>query len=192
MARLILASRSPDRLKLLCDAGFEVDAVSADVAEPDPAGFTNLDAGLFHIAHLKAQAVARRGVQGVILAADTVGFVGGRVFGKPADRIEAEKMLRAISGTVHEVRTGWCLLRTRDDLVIGGVERTEIEMRRWTEPELTAYLDHGDWVGRSGAYRIQLPADPFVTRIAGCATNVVGVPIERLQELFAEFPSLAR
>src|SRR5262245_56050907 len=129
MPRLILASRSPYRLQLLRDAGFDVEAVPADIAEPDPATFADLHAGLTYIAHLKAIAVARAGHAGLILAADTVGCIAGRIFGKPTDREEACTMLQAISGTVHEVLTGWCLLRTRDSLLLGGVERTEIEMR---------------------------------------------------------------
>jgi septum formation protein len=157
------------------------------VAEPDPAGFTDLESGLVHIAALKARAVARRGARGLILGADTVGFAGGRVLGKPADRADALRMLRAISGTVHEVLTGWCLLRTRDRLEISGVERTTITMRTWALDEFEAYLDSGAWVGKSGAYGLSHPHDPFVTHIAGSPSNVIGVPLERLAAVIAEF-----
>src|SRR5258708_36628346 len=104
--------------------------------EPDLADFPDLDAGLVHVAALKARAVARGGAQGLIFAADTVGFAGGNVFGKPVDRAEARRMLRAISGTTHSVLTGWCLFRTRDQLQLGGVERTTVTMRAWTEKEI--------------------------------------------------------
>jgi septum formation protein len=203
MSRLILASGSPFRRQLLHDAGFLVEAIPAEIDEPDPAGFADLHAGLMHIAQLKAQAVADRGAEGLIFAADTVGCVAPppqvsspkpqasfRVFGKPADRSDAQRMLEAISGTTHAVLTGWCLLRSSDRLLFSGVEETVIEMRPWSEAELEAYLDSRAWIGKSGAYGLQLPIDPFVTRLEGSAANVVGVPLERLLALFAEFPSL--
>jgi len=114
----------------------------------------------------------------------------GEVLGKPVDRADALRMLQAISGTVHEVLTGWCLLRTRDQLQISGVEMTTIAMRRWTESEFSSYLDSREWLGKSGAYGLQLPNDPFVTHLAGSASNVVGIPIERLQQVLAEFASM--
>jgi nucleoside triphosphate pyrophosphatase len=187
MTRLILASQSADRLELLRGAGYEVEAMPANVAEPELAGCVDLEAGLVHLAALKARAVAPRGGQGLILGADTVGFAGGLVLGKPADRGDALRMLRAISGTVHEVLTGWCLFRTRDQLQIGGVERTTITMRNWTPDEFDAYLDSGAWIGKSGAYGLALPHDPFVTHIAGSPSNVIGVPLERLAAVIAEF-----
>jgi|SRR5579863_1536376 len=190
MPRLILASQSPHRLELLRSAGYDVEAMPANIDEPDPMGCGDLDVGLVHIATLKAYAVSRRGGSGLILAADTVGVAGGTVLGKPADREDAVRMLRAISGTVHEVRTGWCLLRTSDQLQMSGVEKTTITMRAWTESEFEEYLDSGQWVGKSGAYGLELPHDRFVSHIAGSASNVVGVPLERLVEVLAEFHTL--
>jgi septum formation protein len=95
-------------------------------------------------------------------------------------------MLQAISGTVHEVLTGWYLLRTRDQFHVAGVDSTTITMRTWTQDELEAYLDSGAWIGKSGAYGLQLPHDPFVTSIAGSASNVIGIPLEQLTNVIAE------
>lgn len=100
-------------------------------------------------------------------------------------------MLEALSGTKHSVLTGWCLLRTRDRLCVSGVERTEITMRAWTCEEIDGYLDGGAWQGKCGAYGLELPSDPFVTSLAGSASNVIGVPLERLAEVLGEFPNLA-
>ncbi|MFN0052910.1 MAG: Maf family protein [Planctomycetales bacterium] len=190
MRRLILASGSLFRLQLLRDAGFTVAAMSTGFAEPDPATLKPLETGLIHIAQGKALAALEQGGTGLIFAADTVGRVAGQVCGKPRDRAEARRMLEAISGTTHEVLTGWCLLRSRDRLLLGGVERTVIQMRRWTDEELHVYLESGDWIGKSGAYGLQQPVDPFVTGLEGSAANVVGVPLERLQTLLREFPAL--
>jgi septum formation protein len=187
MTRLILASQSPYRLQLLRDAGYDVEAVPAGIDEPDLSGSTDLDADLFHVAVLKARALHRMNVRGLILAADTVGSVAGQVFGKPSDRPDALRMLRAISGTTHDVLTGWCLLRPSDGLIIGGTEKTIITMHPWTEDEFTRYLDSGEWIGKCGAYGLQLPHDPFVTRIEGSAANFIGLPLERLKMVLTEF-----
>jgi septum formation protein len=183
MRSLILASQSPDRLQLLRDAGYDVVAIPSNIPEPDPREFTDIDAGLIFIATLKARAVWRRGAKGLILGADTVGVVDGRLFGKPVDRSDARRMLAAISETRHEVCTGWCLLRTYDELYISGCERTTIAMRCWSPDEIDCYLDTGEWIGKSGAYGLQLPHDPFVSEIVGSSSNVIGVPLERLAEV---------
>lgn len=186
MTRLILASQSPYRLELLQNAGYSVSAIPANIPEPDPAAFPDLESGLIHIATLKARAVLKSGAGELILAADTVGVVAGQVFGKPTDRADARRMLAAISGTVHQVFTGWCLLRTSDQLHVAGVECTTITMRAWTTDEFDCYLDGGEWIGKCGAYGLQLPRDPFVTNICGSASNVVGVPLERIANVLAE------
>jgi septum formation protein len=188
MTRLILASQSPDRLQLLRIAGYEVVAIPADIPEPDLAAFAELEAGLMHIAMLKARAARSKGAVGLILGADTVGVFAGQVFGKPARRTDARRMLTAISGTVHQVFTGWCLLRTRDQLHVTGVECTKVTMRDWSADEVEAYLDSGAWIGKSGAYGLQFPHDPFVTNVTGSTSNVIGIPLERLAEVLNEMP----
>jgi septum formation protein len=185
MPRLILASQSRHRLELLRGAGYDVVAVPAEITEPDPAGFADVKAGLIHIAELKVRDAERRGAQGLILGADTVGLVGGRVFGKPVDRADAQRKLQAISGSVHEVLTGWYLLRTRDQSHFAGAETTTITMRPWTRDEFEAYLESGAWIGKSGAYGLALPHDPFVTSMVGSASNVIGVPLEILADAIA-------
>jgi septum formation protein len=143
MPRLILASQSPDRLELLRSAGYDVVVIPAGIREPDPSTLSDCEAGLIHIATLKARAVWQAGASGLILAADTVGVVAGQVLGKPSDRNDARRMLAALSNSVHQVCTGWCLLRTRDGLHVAGVERTTITMRHWSQAEFEGYLDSG-------------------------------------------------
>jgi septum formation protein len=188
--RLILASQSRARRELLEHAGLDVDVIPSGIDEPDLAGFSDLESGLQYLALCKARAVLGPGVVGTILACDTVSRVQGQLLGKPTDREDAQRMLRLLSGSTHDVLTGWCLLRSHDGLQIGGVERTEITMRPWTGAEITGYLDSGEWEGRCGGYGLQLPRDPFVTEIRGSAANVIGVPLERVQQVLAEFPTI--
>jgi len=187
MPRFILASRSPYRLQLLRDAGYAVESVPSEIVEPELSGGDDLNLRLMSLAQAKVEAVARTGAAGLILGADTVGSVAGKIYGKPADREEALVMLQAISGTTHDVLTGWCLLRTADRLFLSGVERTTIHMRPWASEEFKSYLDSEDWIGKSGAYGLQLPVDPFVIQIEGSRSSVVGVPLERLRAVIDEF-----
>ncbi len=190
MPHIILASGSPFRKQLLEQAGYVVTAVASGVVEPDLALFPDLGAGLIHLAQLKARAVQRQGYSGVILGADTVSLADGQILGKPEDRNAARRMLQQLSGTTHQVLTGWCLLRTTDDLTLSGVEHTRITMRDWSDAEILAYLDSGEWQGKCGAYGLQQPCDPFVTELTGSTSNVIGLPLERLAQIWREFPSL--
>jgi septum formation protein len=188
--RLILASQSKARRELLEQTGFDVDVIPSGIDEPDLAGFPDLEAALQYLALWKAYTVRDRGAGGTILACDTVSRVDGELLGKPTDRDDARRMLRLLSGSTHDVLTGWCLLRTHDGIGLVGVETTTITMRPWTDNEITSYLDSGEWEGRCGGYGLQLPRDPFVIDIQGSAANVIGVPLERVQQAIAEFPSV--
>ncbi len=191
MRQLILASGSPYRKQLLENAGYPVTAVVSGVVEPDLASFPDLGAGLIHLAQLKARAVQRLGHSGLILAADTISLAGCEILGKPSDIDDARRMLRHLSNSTHSVQTGFCLLRTSDGLIWSGIEQTSITMRAWSESEVEVYLNRGEWQGKCGAYGLQLPQDPFVTSLQGSASNVIGVPLERLAALFEEFSILA-
>lgn len=188
---LILASGSASRKQLLENAGYRVTAVVSGIDEPDLAGFPDLHAGLIYLAHLKARAVQQQGKSGLILAADTVSLTDQSILGKPRDLDDARHMLHQLSGSKHAVLTGFCLLRTTDGLTWSGVEQTSIIMRQWTAAEIQAYLDSGEWEGKCGAYGLQLPEDPFITEMQGSASNVIGVPLERLAAIFDEFPGLS-
>jgi septum formation protein len=184
---LILASGSSYRLQLLQEQGYKVTGVVSGVAEPPMDGVEDLGAGLIYLAHLKARAVAQLGHQGLILGADTLSKSSDQILGKPKDIQDAKRMLLALSGCTHDVLTGWCLLRTADGLSWSGVEQTEITMRTWSQKEIDAYLQSGEWKGKCGGYGLQRPQDPFVTDMRGSASNVIGVPLERLDQVWREF-----
>lgn len=188
--KLILASGSPYRLELLRDAGIDADPVPSNVPEPDLATFPDLAAGLIYLALSKANAVAPRHPGKLILAADSVSLVGDDLLGKPADRADAERMLRQMSGIRHEVWTGWGLLAADRSFTVTGVDKTSIHFRHWTEPELAAYLDSGEWEGKCGAYGLRWPNDPMVESLEGSVSNVIGLPMEQIQSTLQKIPAL--
>jgi septum formation protein len=187
---IVLASQSPYRRQLLEEAGFLVEPFATGIPEPEPLELGDLHTGLAVLAVMKAGAARKAGKTGLILACDTVSYVNGAVVQKPVDRDDARRMLLAISDNSHEVLTGWCLLRTENELLVSGVETTRLRMRPWTEAEIEAYLDTGEWAGKCGGYGLQMPSDPFVVQMEGSAANVIGVPIERVRRVLAEIPTL--
>lgn len=180
--RLILASGSPQRKRLLGDAGYEIDVIVPENDEPNPAAFSDAAAYVEHTAWLKARQVGGRVSNGIVLAADTVVALGGQIIGKPADRADARRILQRLSGSEHECLTGVCLWRRPEDFWIGGVEVTDLRMRQLSADELKSYLDSDRWIGKAGAYAIQDP-DPYVSIIRGSHSNVVGLPMELLARL---------
>jgi septum formation protein len=179
--RLILASGSPARRELLAQAGYPFDVLPAAIDEPDGTGCLDIRAFVQQVAWLKAAAVAPRIGDGVVLAADTVGWLDGKVIGKPADADDARRILRTLSGREHELWTGVCLWRRPDGLQIAWQEVTRVFFKALSAGELEAYLQTRQWEGCSGAYAIQGPDDPFVRVVQGSTSNVIGLPLETLE-----------
>ena len=138
-----------------------------------------------HLAFEKAQAVAERVPDGVVLAADTVVALGDRPLGKPVDAGDARGMLRLLGGTTHQVITGVCVVRRATNFVSHSRVTSSVHMRPLTDAEVEAYVASGEWQGKAGGYGIQ-DDDPFVTRISGCHTNIVGLPMTDAARLLAE------
>lgn len=129
--RLTLASGSAGRRYLLEKAGYSFDIRPANVDEPTEATHGSCRQYVQHVAWLKAAAVARLVAEGVVLSADTVGWLDGRVIGKPEDEQDARRILRTLSGRVHELWTGVCLWRVADGWQLQWQERTLVRMHRF-------------------------------------------------------------
>ena len=178
--RLILASGSPARRDLLAQAGYSFDVLPAHIDEPGGEDATDPRAYVHDVAWLKAAAVAAKVKEGIVLAADTVGWLNGRIIGKPVDEADARRILTTLGGTVHELWTGVVLWRRPDDLQVAWQEASRVRFKRLTDAELAAYLATRQWQGCSGAYAIQEKDDPYVQLVEGSMTNVVGLPMETL------------
>lgn len=183
--RLILASGSPARRDLLERAGYAFEVRPAGVDEPDGRDAVDPRAYVHEVAWMKAAAVAGQVDEGLVLAADTVGWLDGTIIGKPDDEAHARRILTTLGGREHELWTGVVLWRRPDDLQIAFQEVSRVHFRKLTEEELTAYLATRQWQGCSGSYAIQEKDDPFVRLLAGSLSNVVGLPMERLAEVLA-------
>ncbi|MFO0455214.1 MAG: Maf family protein, partial [Planctomycetota bacterium] len=122
--------------------------------------------------------------EGVVLAADTIAVCDDEVLGKPKDELDAWRMLRLLSGREHEVLTGVVLVDCRSGKELPHLEVTRLRMDELSEDDLTRYLATNLWRGKAGAFGYQDGWD-WLHVVEGSESNVVGLPIERLSELFA-------
>jgi len=186
--RLILASASPRRAELLREYGYDFDVISSPVDEPPaPIRHENPAQWAESVSLLKAESVAVLVKNGWILSGDTVAAIGDRIFGKPADRTDAEAILRSLAGTTHYVITGVTLFDAATGRRLIRHDITLVTMRPLSDHEIADYLDTNAWQGKAGAYGIQDRGDAFVERIVGSFTNVVGFPMELIREMLEEW-----
>lgn len=172
---LVLASASPRRVELLALVGIVPDRIEpADIDETPLKGETppRLAARL---AMTKAEAVAARAPDAVVLAADTVVAVGRRLLEKAADEVECARFLRLLSGRGHRVYTGVAV--AAGGQVRSRVVETRVSFKPLSDAEIAAYLASGEWRGKAGGYGIQGRAGAFVTRLVGSYPAVMGLPL---------------
>lgn len=180
----VLASSSPRRRELLLEAGYIFEVCPADIDEDGFCrdGFSSEDFAC-GLALAKAEAVAGRFVERVVLGADTIVECGGEIIGKPVDRADAERIVRKLFSRPHRVITGVALVRFFDGTRLFEPAVTVVYPRSMSDDQVESHLDSGNWCGRAGAYGIQ-DNDEFVERIEGSFSNVVGLPMELVGELF--------
>jgi septum formation protein len=186
--KLVLASTSPQRRAILEQLGIPFEVVAPRYVEDDPPGVDPDELVRVH-AEGKARSVHEDGQ--LTLGVDTAVVLDGRVYGKPADRTDAERMLRELSGRTHTVVSGLCLLGP--DVALVEHESTDVEFRPLSENALATYLASSEWQDRAGAYAIQGLGGRLVQRIDGDYMNVVGLPAALLVSLLERHgPSLLR
>ena len=179
--RLILASGSPRRQELLRKAGIGFEVVPADIADDRNPGEVPLDYAL-RMAKEKALKVAAQFPNDYILGADTIVVVGDQVLAKPRDDQDAERMLTMLSGRGHHVTTAVSLIAP------GGHPETRscttaVYFRALDKQEIQNYVASGEPLDKAGAYAIQGGAAPWVVRLEGDHSNVVGLPVPLVAEM---------
>jgi septum formation protein len=193
--RLVLASASPRRLRLLAQCGIEPDALRPASINEDPRT-GEMPRGLaLRLSRAKAEAARdqiandRDIADAYVLAADTVVASGRNVYGKPQHMEEAARFLQHLSGRSHKVMTGICLI-TPQDRVLSRVVDTKVKFKYLSKNEIEAYIASREWRGKAGGYAIQGLAGCFVQKMSGSYTNVVGLPLtETINLLLGEgFP----
>ena len=189
MLPLYLASASPRRRELLESLGLRFGVEPPDVDERVAHGESALD----HVVRLAAKkaataagALRERGIEALVLSADTTVTIGGEILGKPGDDAEAMAMLRRLAGARHEVLTACRLVRIDDGRAAATVVISGVRFNPWSERLALWYVGTGEPMDKAGAYGIQERGVLLCAGIDGSWSNVVGLPLELLPPLFED------
>ncbi len=184
---IILASASQRRRQLLEEAGYNFKVVVSQIDEGAfPAeGVTPVDYAK-QLALAKAKDIAGKFPHCLVIGADTVVDFDGKIIGKPADAEDAERITRMLFSRPHKVITGVAIVCRSRNVEIVEAETTIVYPKKLTEAQIAEHIKSGTWRDKAGAYAIQeMKQDPFVDRIDGSLTNVIGLPMELLEKLLS-------
>ena len=181
---IILASASPRREQLLRQAGCEFQVWPSRAEEDNAAALPPDDLVRLH-ARLKAQAVANEVQPGdIVIGADTIVVLAGKVYGKPEKAAAAEAMLAELSGRTHSVWSGVAVVH-QGQWLVDAVE-TRVTLAKLTAEQIRRYVATGEPLDKAGAYAVQGRGALFVERLEGCYFNVVGLPLRALSRLLSQ------
>lgn len=175
--KLVLASASPRRRKLLSQIGWDFEAAATDIDEVfDPR--LSAAENAMHLSRLKAEAAAPSFENALILAADTIVQLQNELLGKPVDEADARRILRLLSSHSHTVTTGVTLFDRPTNRFFSFCETTVVTFRDLDDDEIIQYVKSGSPMDKAGGYGIQDDRGAlFVSRIEGCYYNVIGLPL---------------
>jgi septum formation protein len=175
---------------LLAQLGVPFDVVVANVTEHEEAS-TDPRVMVAHNAALKADWVAERYADALVLGADTTVFIDNHALNKPRDAAEARAMLRRLSGRTHTVFTGLAIRRKRDGLAIDEGVASDVTFKTLDEATIETYLARVHTLDKAGGYAIQEQGDLIVAGYRGSFTNIVGLPIEATKQILTRCGLLA-
>lgn len=187
--KVILASGSPRRKEMLERFNLDPVIIKSEIIEKTDIGQEPIQIAM-SLAFEKAYQVSKSYRDDLIIGADTIVVSEGLILGKPKDEEDAFNMLRSLSSKTHEVITGICLINNSQNLKFIDYESTEVRFKTFSERQIKAYLDSGEFKDKAGSYAIQGKGAVLVERINGCYSNVVGLPLSKLDYLLSRYFNL--
>lgn len=180
--QIYLASKSPRRRKLLKQLNINFKSFSVDINEN--IGKTEKPAHIVkRLANKKLLKAKEKVKNGIIITADTIVVLDGKVIGKPANTKNAKTILKKLSGRVHKVYTGYSVWNSEKNIIITDYEKTIVEFRNLFDREIDDYIYGGSPMDKAGAYGIQDDIGAvFIKKINGCYYNVVGLPLTKIYQ----------
>ncbi|MES1928605.1 Maf-like protein [Salinisphaera dokdonensis CL-ES53] len=171
---IVLASSSPQRARLLAQLGLTHETIAADIDETPREG-EPAEALAERLARGKAEAIAHEQRDALVLGSDTVVALGERLYGKPRDDADADRMLASLSGQTHRVVSGVALCT--GGRTVSRVAISEVSMREISAGERAGYIASGEPMGKAGGYAIQGLGAVFIARLDGSYSSVMGLPL---------------
>lgn len=182
--QLILASNSPRRAQLLKQVGLQFKIIPSHIDESIHI-FQNPVQAVRQIALAKALSVAEKHKSGIIIGADTIVVLNGKILGKPRTQQDARRLLTQLSGKTHQVITAVAVIDAKTKKRNLGHCITSVRFRKLTKKEIQEYIATGEPMDKAGAYGIQRKGALLVKAIHGDYFNVVGLPLVLLSRLLA-------
>jgi septum formation protein len=166
--------------------GVKFRVIAADVDETPHAHLSPRELAM-RLAFTKARTVARRFPDAVVIGADTIVTLNGKLFEKPRDLKDAERMLRQLQGKTHRVITGVCVLRLNAKKKELFAETTKVTFRKLSPQQIRDYLRLINPLDKAGAYAAQEHTERIIEGVEGSFSNVVGLPMEKLAKILKQF-----
>ena len=180
MKKIILASNSKWRKQLLEMAGIKCEVIPSNVEEN--VEFITPGEYVKKLSENKAESVAKRIENGIIIAADTIGYMNGEIFEKPKNREEAFQNIKKLSGNVNIAVTGVTMIDLYQDKRVSFFDEAKVYFKQMTDEEINWYIDNEENVYTSAGYSIETKASLFISKIEGDYKTIVGLPVCMIYE----------
>lgn len=186
MERIVLASGSPRRREIMEKYNIDLIVEKSNVDENINRGETPEQVSMT-LSLIKALDVSNRFPKDIVIGADTIVVVDGKILGKPKGKEDAYDMLNMLSGRIHEVITGVALIKADMNIKIIDYEKTRVKFRKLTDDMIYRYIGTNEPFDKAGAYAIQGVGQILVENIDGCFFNVVGLPLTKIDKLLSKY-----
>jgi len=189
--KIILASQSPRRAKILRMIGVNFKVAPSKIKEEINPKIGQNEVAI-NISKTKAETISHKYPKDIIIGADTIVVLNEEIFGKPKDKNESKKMLKALSGNCHEVITGVTIINEKLGIVKTFSETTKVFVQKIPTKQIEFYVNNYNTLDKAGSYGIQEWFSVWIKKINGCYYNVMGLPVSKLYKCLAETEKLMK
>ena len=183
--KIILASQSPRRAEILRMIGVSFKVEPSNIYEEINQKIKQNEIPI-NLSKAKAEKISRKYPDKIIIGADTIVVFNKKIFGKPKDKNESKKMLKALSGNCHEVITGVTIMNEKLGIVKTFSETTKVFVQKIPTKQIEFYVNNYDTLDKAGSYGIQEWFSVWIKKINGCYYNVMGLPVSKLYRHLVE------
>ena len=187
--KIILASQSPRRAEILRMIGVNFKVDSSNINEEINQKIEQNEIAII-ISKAKAEKISQKYPNNIIIGADTIVVYNEKIFGKPKDKNESRKMLKALSGNCHKVITGVTIMNKKLGVLKTFSETTKVFVKKIPKNQIEFYVNNYNTLDKAGSYGIQEWFSVWIKKINGCYYNVMGLPVSKLHKHLAEIEKL--